>query len=137
QRRLPGVPRRQSYAWQRVSLNRLRAPFPEWGAELALQRLAGGIARKLVEEEHPVDALVLRGDARIDPFAQFVFAHAALLAEHDGCDRCLAPFVVRDAEDGTFADRRMARGDFLDVLRIHLDAAGVDHVLLAVDEIEE
>jgi hypothetical protein len=49
----------------------------------------------------------------------------------------LAPLRVRDAEHGDLDHVGMARGDLLDVLRVHLHAARIDHVLLAVDEVQE
>ena len=82
-------------------------------------------------------ALVFRRDARVDPLLEILRGNASGFAQHDRRDRGLAPFVVRDAEHGDFADGRMVRGDLLDVLRIDLHAAGIDHVLLAVDEVEK
>jgi hypothetical protein len=83
-----------------------------------------------------VQALVARADALVDPVAQFVGGDRRTGAQEYRGDRRFAPFFVGDAEDGDFAHRRMAHGDFFDVARVDLDAAAVDHVLLAVDQVE-
>jgi hypothetical protein len=53
----------------------------------------------------------------------------------EGLDR-LAAIGVGDADDGGLAHGRMAVEDVLDLARPHLEAGGVDLVLLAVDHVE-
>ena len=64
----------------RRASDRALAVLPERRAQLALQRLAGRVARKVVQHQHAVDALVLRGDARVDPVA-------AARRPHGSCSR--------------------------------------------------
>src|SRR4051812_45515677 len=91
------------------------ATFPERRAHLALERLARCIAGEILHDQHALDALVPSGHARIDPLLQFIGRHDFALAKHDGRDRRLAPFVVRNAEHGDLTNCRMLRGDLFDV----------------------
>ena len=56
---------------------------------------------------------------------------------HDEGDDGLAPSLVRSADHCRFQHGRMARQRILDFARIDVLAAGNDHVLEAVDDIDE
>src|SRR6516225_9017262 len=105
-------------------------------AHFALERLARGVARKGVHDHDRFHPLVFRGDALVDPLLQFLRPDARARAQDHGSERRLAPLVVRNTEDRNLSHRRVARRDLLDVLWIDLHTAGIDHVLLAVDQIK-
>src|SRR5690606_23095704 len=104
--------------------------------ELALQHLAGAGARQL-----RADVDVLRGLHAAE-------AAAAEIAERveidggaggrldDGGDR-LAPLLVRDAEHRAFAHSGEGEDAALDLRRVDVEPAADDHVLLAVDDVDE
>ena len=56
--------------------------------------------------------------------------------EHDECLHGLVAEVVGDADNGDLDDRRMLEHHALDLERSDILAGHLDHVLLAVDEVE-
>ena len=57
--------------------------------------------------------------------------------QHDGGYRCLSPLVRVDPEHRGFEYLFMGRGDFLDVLRIDVDATGDDQLFFAARQVQK
>ena len=76
------------------------------------------------------------GDAFVAPRHQRICFDALALA--NGHDRTgyLAPLLVLDRDHRDVADARIFANERFDVRRIHVEPAGDDHVLLAVDDVE-
>ncbi|MCY1278210.1 hypothetical protein D9M70_269310 [compost metagenome] len=65
---------------------------------------------------------------------QFVDGGGPLRLEHHEGTDCLAPAQMRQAHHRRIGNGRMAQQDFLDLDGRHVLAAGLDHILLAVQE---
>ena len=108
-------------------------------AELALQELAGGLARELVGEVDRLRPLELgepAGQVLHDRRRQLVAGLVAGSRLDHGLD-LLAHVVVGDAEHGDVADARVGEDLALDLGRVDVHAPGDDHVALAVAEEQE
>jgi hypothetical protein len=112
------------------------ASFPERRRISRLSVLPAALRREILVDHHTRDALVLRRDVRIEHARSSSLASvpARSTTAATGVSPHLGSGMPNTATSRT-ADGRAAT--FLDVARIYLDAAGIDHVLLAVDEIEE
>src|SRR4029450_2158302 len=72
--------------------------------------------------QHLLDALVLRGDPRIDPVSELVVARGPFLAQRAGCNGRFAPLMVRNADRGVIGPiARMPLGQ-----RTHDESSGGD-----------
>ena len=108
------------------------ASGPQSLFELALEHLAGRVARQLVDE-HDVARDLVAGEVRLDVLLDLVGRH--LLLGHDDGLQPLAELLVVDAEDRDLLDRVVALEQLLDLRREDVLAAGDDHVVVAaVDE---
>src|SRR5262245_52504874 len=105
--------------------------------EFALQGFAGHVAWKSLHDHDLTHSLELGANALVDPSREFHAVGLDALAQGDGRDRRLAPMRMLCAEYSDLGDGRVLDGNLLDIPRINVHAAGDDHVLLAVDQIEE
>src|SRR5262245_24350915 len=134
--------------WARFALRTLRfcwptsadaplAVLPERLSQLALQDLAGaGERQRLVADLDAARAFVA-GDQRLAELHQFVrHGLRAGLGHHGGVD-LLTPALAGDADHVALRYRRVLRQRVLDFGGIDVLAAGDDHVLDAVDHIDE
>src|SRR3984885_8925922 len=106
------------------------------GPQLLLVDLAGGKHRQLVGHEHVPWRLVPcqpRPHVLLQVKALY---YSASGGDDDRADR-LAPLVVGHADDGDRADRGVREQALLDLQRVDVLPAGDDHVLLAVDQVEQ
>src|SRR6476661_6356512 len=92
---------------------------------------------KIVGDDDFVDLLIPRGDTRVCPRLQLVWRNLPLSMEDYGSYGTLAPFIIGNSVNGDFPHRRMLHDYFLDILRKNVDAAGDDHVFLAIHEMKE
>ena len=127
---------------------RWRAPAPQIDAaggrpvlvlEQALVELAGGVAGELGAEVDRAGALHV-GQVLPAVGDELALEVGAGVGHVDGLDdrlHLLAEVVVGHAEDGDVGHLRVQREDVLGLLRVHVHAAGDDHVRLAVGEVEE
>src|SRR3954469_22252611 len=104
------------------------AALPVRRPQLALEDLAGGVAGQGVEDVHRVGALVVREVLPAEGDEPRLGRLLPRLQRHDGLDG-LAPGRVGHADDGDLHDRRVLREHPLDLGRVHVLAAGDDHVL--------
>src|ERR1700728_1323761 len=95
------------------------------GAELALEDLAGGVARKLGDEDDFAWDLVA-GEVLLDVFLDRVLVEIGVLAGDDERLQALAELVVGDADDGGLFDLGMVGEQVLDLAREDVLAAGDD-----------
>src|SRR3954453_20566757 len=106
-------------------------------AQLRLENLAGRIARQRFVAQRDVlrhlevrHALARMGEDGLDVEALAVVGH-----DHD--PDLLAHHVVGDADRDNLADAGRAGQRALDLDRVDVLAAAVDHVLLAIDDVEQ
>src|SRR5699024_2791268 len=78
---------------------------------------------------------LVRGEIAPAQFKQIRFGDA-VIPPGDESDRDLAPFLIPGPDDGNFADAAVAHQNALDLGRVDVLSAGLDHVFDAVDEIE-
>ena len=105
-------------------------------AQLAAQDLADVGLRQFGAELDVACGMLVAGEVvaavRLDLFGG---ERRVLLHDHD-LDR-FAGLVVRHADRGHFEHARHHRDHVLDLVRVHVEARHQDHVLLAVDDVEE
>src|SRR5712691_9531308 len=118
-----------------ASVDAALAPFPVGFAQLALEQLARGVARKRLREVHGGRTLVVRQSLASEGHDLLWLHVHAHLRDDDGFDR-LAPPVVRHADDRDVGDGRMVGQRILDLGRVDVLAARDDHVLHPVGEEE-
>src|SRR4051812_33939777 len=104
-------------------------------AQRELGQLAGSGVRQLGDEDHVVGHPPL-GDLAFVELEELLLGDvlAGLLNGHD--DRPLVPLRVLDADHRRFGDRRVRDRDVLEVDRADPLAAGLDHVLRAVGDLD-
>ena len=98
--------------------------------------LVGGRQRQLVDEPDETRVLVRRRMGEREAL-DVVFARPAAGLRDDEGDRLVALDVVLDRNDSRLADVGMSLEHALDVARIDVLAAGIEHVVAAPDEIVE
>src|SRR5271166_5467548 len=103
--------------------------------DFAAEKLAGGTFGQLVEDPYVARVLV-GGYAFLDELAQLVGPGLCAVLQRDRGADLLAERFVRQAEDRSLGDIVMLVEDFLDLARIHVEAASNDQVLFAVDDVE-
>src|ERR1700688_3853277 len=108
----------------------MRLPQPR------LEHLAGCGQRERVDYFHRARALVWR-DQRLAVLAQLLARRGHAWLEHDDGMNALAPRVVGNAEDRARRNGWVLRDRLLHFRRIHVLAAGDDHVLDAIDDEHE
>ena len=67
---------------------------------------------------------------------QFILAQGIARFSHDASSHEFAPLRIRYAKDCCFTNRRVLVDDGLNLARIDIFAAGNDHVLEAIQDIE-
>src|SRR4051812_41282080 len=87
--------------------------------------LLGGLHRPLALLDHVLDLV------------DDLVCELVAVTEYDDRGDGLAPLLVRRTDDAYLGDRRVLRDDVLDLAREHVEAAGDDHVLGAVDDVPE
>src|SRR6476659_9973312 len=105
-------------------------------AQLALQHFSDGATWQRIDDFHRIETLRL-AEAAVRPFAQCLGRSVASLAQHDERDRRFAPGFRRHADDARFLDIRMRANDRFKITWIDIEAAGNDHVLAAVHQLQE
>src|SRR6516225_7337442 len=110
--------------------------LPELVAKGALEYLSGGTDRHGLHEADFLGHLVARdhGAAMLEDV--LLRGVRALLQDDDGSDT-LAPTGIGGTHDGRHGDRGMRCDRLLDFRRVDVLAAGDDHVLGAVDDVEQ
>src|SRR5262245_16041918 len=68
--------------------------------------------------------------------SQVVITDVHAIPDHDKSHHLLAPVLMGKADDGGLIDRRMSQQNLLHLPRENVLAAGDDHVVLAIDQIE-
>ena len=104
-------------------------------AQLALEQLAARVAREGVGEDHLRRALEVR-EALAGEGDQLVLGDRGTGPAHHEGDGNLTPLVVWDAHDGELVHVGVAGEHVLHLGRIDVLAAGDDHVLDAVVNVE-
>src|ERR1041384_1002496 len=99
-------------------------------AQLALEDLAGRVARQLGDERDPPRPLEVgqAGAAELDDLG---LGDGVAVAHDDECVQRLAPLRVGHADHRGVDDRGVAVEEVLDLARVDVDAAGDHHVVLA------
>ena len=87
--------------------------------ELALEDLAGVVARELVDEHDLARDLVVR-EVVLDVALDLVLAEVRVLAQHDERLQPLSELVVVDADRGRLLDRLVRSEQLLDLGREHV-----------------
>src|SRR6266446_10055795 len=105
-------------------------------AQLTLHDLADGAARQGLAELHGGQALRL-AELPVGPFPDLVPAHRGTVAAHAKRHRRFAPLFARDADHRYVHHVGMPQQQPLDVGGIDVEAAGNDHVLLAIEQDDE
>src|SRR6478735_10364393 len=105
-------------------------------AQLALQDLADGAARQLVDDLEEGDALGL-AEALVGPGANGFGVDASACARDDPRCRRLAPALGRNAGDRRLRDVGMPAQHRFEIARVQVEATADDHVLAAIDKREE
>src|SRR5215813_2173345 len=103
---------------------------------LPFERLTRRVSRKVGPDDNTFDALIASRHPGIDPVPQLFRRGIRANAQYNGSHGCFSPLVVRNAEHGNLMHGRVLDGNFFDVLRINLHAAGIDHVFLTIDKVE-
>src|SRR4051794_10925848 len=98
--------------------------------ELALQDLAGCVARQLVDEHDLARDLVAR-EVRLHVVLQLVLRRLAPGLDDDEGAQALAELLVVDADDRDLAHRLVRGEEVLDLAREHVLAARDDHLVVA------
>src|SRR6516225_4025880 len=127
-------------SWRLESMQTIMSPkprsfsLPVLFAEHPFENLARRIARNRLGEDHLFGQLVARqpGATELD---DLLLVDLALVGDDDGA-RDLAPLLVGQADDRHLADAGDADHDALDLRRIDVLAAGNDHVLQAILDVE-
>src|SRR6478609_4358796 len=107
---------------------------PEWFAKLPLQNLSAGVARQCFDEIDGPRALV--GSELLAAKGDDLLRRRLLGRDDDGLDR-LSPTLVGDSDDGGVEDRRMIKKHPFDLGAVNVLAAGDDHVLEPVLDVDE
>src|SRR5436190_21423675 len=105
-------------------------------AQLALEDLADGAARQLVDDFEEGDSLRL-AEALVGPGTNGLGVDGRAFACHDPRRRRLAPALGGNAGNRRFGDVGMLAQHRLEIARIEVEAAADDNVLAAIDESEE
>src|SRR5665647_1094081 len=106
-------------------------------AQHSLQRFPRGTSREILGDDDFMDLLVASSHTRVRPALEFCGADFSWSDKDDGGDWTLTPFLVGHSINSDFTYCWMLHYYLLDVLGKHVDSAGNDHVLLAIDEVEE
>ena len=104
-------------------------------AQLALEDLSARVLGQLVGDDDVARGLEA-GEAVAAEARDLLGGQLVAGARHDDGGDGLDPARVRDAEHGRLGHRRVRVDDLLDLARGDVLAAGLDHVLLAVDDVE-
>src|SRR6516165_4650009 len=127
-------------SWRLESMQTIMSPkprsfsLPVLFAEHPFENLARRIARNRLGEDHLFGQLVARqpGATELD---DLLLVDLALVGDDDGA-RDLAPLLVGQADDRHLAHTGDADHDALDLRRVDVLAAGDDHVLQTILDVE-
>src|SRR5947209_856465 len=106
-------------------------------AQLRLQDLAAGVARQRIGAHGDVLRNLEVGDVLAHVADDLLHVHVGPRGGDDYRADLFAHHLVRNAHGGCLADTGRARERVLDLDRVHVLAAAIDHVLLAVDDVEQ
>src|SRR5688500_16703668 len=120
--------------WERCSYLSFSSD-PIRGAQLALEELAHGVAGQLRQHLEALGALV-GVEVATRKFQQLCRRGAGAGPELAECLDLLAEFRIWNADDGCIEHRGMLEQHRLDLSRVDVDAAGDDHVLEPVGDVE-
>src|SRR5918994_1268231 len=119
-----------------IASNLRRAAGPVGLAQFAFHDLANGAARKRIAELHGSKPLGL-AELPVGPLADFVLRRRGAGPAHAKRHRRFAPLLARDADHRHVDHVGVLQQHDLDVGGIDVEAAGDDHVLLAVEQDDE
>src|SRR5829696_1008753 len=119
-----------------IASNLCRAAGPIGLAQFAFHDLANGAARKRIAELHGSEPLGL-AELPVRPAADVVLRGRRTRPTHAECHGRFAPLLARDADHRHVDHVGMPQQQHLYVGGIDVEAAGNDHVLLAVEQDDE
>src|SRR6185437_12018320 len=121
----------------RASVHVLRLAFPVGLPDLGLEDLAGpALWERRALQDDLLRALVA-GDERAAVVDEHLLVDFGALAGDDHGEDSFAPLRIGDADHRHFQDRGVLVEGILDFGRVHVFAAGNDHVFGAVDDVDE
>src|SRR5512134_201709 len=119
-----------------IASNLCRTAGPVGLAQFAFHDLADGAARQRIAELHGSEPLGL-AELAVRPVADLVLRGGGAGPAHAERHRRFAPLIARDADHRHVDHVGMLQQQHLDVGGIDVEAAGNDHVLLAVEQDDE